>query len=115
MSYSYLAIIEAALMLLLGALAAYYATNARLRDWVAHLITQAEASYQGIRAGGEKRAWVVSKLWEMIPAPLRGVVTKQLPEELVQGTFDSMELYAKTQADKVINRFLEDRAAEGSR
>ena len=30
-------------------------------------------------------------------------------------TFDSMELYAKTQADKVINRFLEDRAAEGSR
>ena len=51
----------------------------------------------------------------MIPAPLRAVITKQLLEELVQGTFDSMELYAKSQADKVINRFLEDRAAEGSR
>lgn len=99
---SYLAILEGVALLFFGAALWYYSSSAKLQGYVAGLITQAEAMYQGVRTGGEKRAWVVGKLYDMIPKPLRRIITREILEALVQGTFDAMEQYAHTQADKLV-------------
>lgn len=90
-------------LLLLGAVLAYYRTNAKLQRYVAELIAQAETAYDGSKAGGIKFVWVCSKIYSMVPVPLQAIINKQMIETIVQGTFNSMAAYAKTQLDKLVD------------
>ena len=105
---SYIEVMQWAGLLLLGAALSYYHTNAKLQQLVAGLITQAELTYNGTKTGGVKFAWVCGKIYNMIPAPLKAIVTRQMIETLVQGTFDAMAACAKTQMDKLINTAIPD-------
>ena len=93
---------EVAIYALLGALIAYYRTNAKLQRFVAGLIAQAESTY-GSGTGGVKFEWVCSKIYLMVPVPLQAIINKQMIETTVQGTFNSMAAYAKTQLDKLVD------------
>ncbi|HWP51659.1 MAG TPA: hypothetical protein VN626_08180 [Clostridia bacterium] len=95
-------------LLLLGALLAYYRTNAKLQRFVAGLIVQAEEAFNGTKTGGMKFAWVCSKIYNLVPLPLRSIITQEMIERLVQGTFNSMAQYAKTQLDKLIDTAIPD-------
>lgn len=95
-------------LLLLGVGVAYYRTNAKLQRFVAGLITQAELTYNGTKTGGVKFAWVCGKIYNMIPTPLRAIVTRQMIEQIVQGTFDAMAAYAKTQLDRMVDTAIPD-------
>ncbi len=90
-------------LLLMGAGLAYYRTNAKLQRLVAGLIAQAETAFDGTKTGGAKFAWVCNKIYSMIPAPLQAIITEQMIEDIVQGTFNSMAAYAKTQLDKLVD------------
>lgn len=95
-------------ILIFGAATAYYRTNAKLQKFVAGLITQAETAYSGVKTGGVKFEWVCNKIYSMIPAPLKLIVTRQMIEEIVQGTFNSMAAYAKTQLNKLVDTAIPD-------
>lgn len=95
-------------LLLLGAGLSYYRTNTKLQKRVAFLISQAEASFVGAKVGGKKFAWVCDTLYGVIPAPLRVIITRQMIEEIVQGTFNSMATYTKMQFDKLVDTAIPD-------
>ncbi len=95
-------------LLLLGIGTAYYHTNAKLQKFVAGLIAQAETAYSGIKTGSVKFEWVCNKIYSMIPVPLQALITRQMIEEIVQGTFDAMAAYAKTQLDKLVDTAISD-------
>ena len=102
-SINIMEVLQWAGLLLLGAVLAYYRTSAKLQRFVAGLITQAELAYNGTKTGGVKFAWVCGKIYNMMPVPLRAIVTRQMIENIVQGTFDAMAAYAKTQIDKLVD------------
>ena len=94
-------------LLLLGVGLAYYRTNAKLQEYVAGLIASAERRYTDTKSGGVKFAFVCDRIYDMVPLPLRVVITRQMVEQLVQGTFDAMAKYAKTQFDKTVDKLLD--------
>jgi hypothetical protein len=92
-------------MLALGFAALYFKVSTDLRAKTATLITEAEQTYKDTaRAGGEKFAWVVDNLYAFLPAPLRLIVGRAMVEQMVQGTFDALAAYAKTQLDRIFDR-----------
>lgn len=101
-------ILQTIAMVVLGAAAVYYNTNAKLKAKTTALIAQAEDTYKdATKAGGRKRSWVVDRLYALIPKPLRVIITRDMVETIVQNTFDEITKYAKLQLDKVF-------AGEGS-
>ena len=98
--------------ILLGGCILYYRGNVKLQSAVAGLITEAEQSFNSVKCGGQKFAWVVGKLYDLIPTALKTIITKQMVERIVQGTFDSMARYAKSQMDKIVDKALEDKKEE---
>lgn len=88
---------------LLGVGLAYYRTNAKLQEYVAGLIAAAEGKYTETKSGGAKFAFVCNRIYALVPVPLRAVITRQMIEQIVQGTFDSMAAYAKTQLDRLVD------------
>lgn len=103
-------IIEIALPLLtliLGALSAYFRAHDKLRDRSLQYIVQAEDLYKDYtKAGGQKFSWVVDTLYDLLPAPLKILVTKKCIEKIVQSTFDAIEEYAKMQLDLAVDKYL---------
>lgn len=66
-------------------------------------IKQAENDYKDItNAGGRKFNDVVENLHDLVPVPLRGIITKQMIADIVQSTFDEIEQYVQLQLDKAI-------------
>lgn len=99
------------LTILLGALSAYLKTNEKLRNSSIKYITEAEEMYKDVsKAGGQKFSWVVGTLYNIVPVPLRVVITKKCIEKIVQSTFDGIEAYAKTQLDKAIDKYLVEKS-----
>lgn len=101
------------LTILLGALSAYLRTNEKLRNSSIKYITEAEEMYKDVtEAGGQKFTWVVDTLYNLVPVPLKILVTKKCIEKIVQNTFDGIEAYAETQLDKAIEKYLLSKADE---
>lgn len=104
---SLLRILMPILTIAFGALSAYLKTNDMLRNSSIKYITEAEEMYKdATKAGGQKFAWVVDTLYNLVPPPLRVVVTKKCIEKIAQSTFDGIQEYAKTQLDKAIEKYL---------
>lgn len=92
-----------------GALSAYLRTNEKLRSSSIKYIAEAEEMYKDItKAGGQKFAWVVDTLYNLVPVPMRILITRSCIEKIVQSTFDGIEEYAKTQLDKAIDKYVLD-------
>ncbi len=95
------------LTIIFGALSAYFRAHDKLRDRSIKYIVEAEELYKdSTKAGGQKFSWVVDALYELIPSPLRVIVTKKCIEKIVQNSFDAIEDYAKMQLDIAVERYL---------
>lgn len=104
---SLLRILMPILTIFFGALSAYLRTNEILRNSSIKYITEAEEMYKDVtKAGGQKFAWVVDTLYNLVPQPLRVLVTRKCIEKIVQSTFDGIEEYAKTQLDKALEKYI---------
>jgi hypothetical protein len=63
------------LTILLGALSAYLRGKEKLRYSAIDYITQAEEMYKDVtKAGGQKFAWVVDTLYNLVPNPLKIII-----------------------------------------
>lgn len=68
-------------------------------------IREAEENYKDTtKAGGEKFAQVVDKLYALVPEGLNKIVTREMIEEIVQSTFNEIEEYARTILDKAVDK-----------
>lgn len=68
-------------------------------------IKEAEDKYKDTtNAGGIKFNEVVTKLYDLVPDPIKGIITKDMIGEIVQSTFDEIEEYVKLQLDAVIDK-----------
>ena len=105
----YIVVFETIALIIMGGSIAYYKSNAKLKGVVAELIAEAEQAFDSTKSGGKRFAWVVNKLYELIPAPLKAIINKQMIEQIVQGTFDSMAAFAKTQLDKAVDKAIPDK------
>ncbi len=95
-------------MVILGAVAVYYRANAKLQEKVTELIDQAEGMYTDAKEPGGKRfEWVVERLYSIIPAWLKPLLTRQAVGKIVQSVFDWMDSFAKKQADKLVDKITE--------
>ena len=105
MSTTILAIIRIALYLVIGAAALYFQYNTKLNKKATEYINKAEELYKdSTKAGGTKFNWVVDKLYDILPAPMRLVFTKETIAVLVQRTFDEIQSYAVKQLDKKLTK-----------
>lgn len=95
------------LTLILGALSAYFRARDQLRGRSIKYIAEAEELYKDItKAGGQKFTWVVDTLHDLIPPPLKMLITKKCIEKIVQSSFDAVEDYAKMQLDMALGKYL---------
>ena len=95
------------LTLIFGALSAYFRAHDKLRGSSIKYIAEAEELYKdSTKAGGQKFSWVVDALYDLIPAPLKIIVSKKCIEKIVQSSFDSIEAYAKMQLDIAVEKYL---------
>lgn len=98
--------------ILIGGLALYYQANARLKEAVTGLISQAESLYRDtVKAGGMKHAYVTEQLYRMLPVYIRPILTKDILSSMVDNAFAAVEDYAKKQIDKAVQQVLEAAAA----
>lgn len=105
MSTTILAIARIALYLVIGAAALYFQYNTKLNKKATEFINKAEELYKdSTKAGGTKFNWVVDKLYDILPAPMRLVFTKETIAVLVQRTFDEIQSYAVKQLDKKLTK-----------
>lgn len=100
-----LRIVQIVAYVVLGALVSYFKTNAKLNQSVGSYISEAENAYKDtVKAGGQKHAYVVEKLYELVPSYFKGIFTREMVGGIVDRAFDSIEQYGKLQLDKVIDK-----------
>ena len=92
---------------LLGYVASYIKTKSSLLQKAEDYINKAEDEYKdATKAGGEKFEAVVSWLTEMVPAPLKIFITREMISKMVQTAFDGMAKFANQQLDKVVDHIV---------
>ena len=95
------------IIVIFGALSAYFRAHDKLRNSSLKYIIEAESIYKDYtKSGGEKFSWVVETLYDLIPSALRIIVTKKCIEKIVQNSFDAIEEYAKMQLDIAVEKYL---------
>ena len=114
-----LSTIQSIIMLVCGGLALYFkfSTKAQtkakqVQELIAQItaqtvvyIAEAERDYKDTtQSGGKKFEQVVSKLYDLVPDALHGIVTKEMISEIVQSTFDEIQEYVRLQLDNTIDK-----------
>ena len=110
---------QALLTLICGGLALYFKFSTKantkakqVQELIANImakavifIKEAEEQYKDVtNSGGVKFAQVVDKLYALVPDALKGIITKEMIENIVQSTFDEIEKYVKLQLDDAIEK-----------
>lgn len=91
--------------ILLGFIVVYLKTRTNIIEMAQEKIIEAEKEYASVmKAGSIKQEFVVSFIFDKIPAPMRVIFTKETIRGLVQATFDAAQKYAYTQLDKIFNK-----------
>lgn len=113
-----LSTIQSIVMLVCGGLVVYFkfSTKAQtkakeVQELIAQItaqavvyIAEAEKDYKDTtQSGGKKFEQVVSKLYNLVPDALHGIVTKEMISEIVQSTFDEIQEYVRVQLDKKLD------------
>lgn len=104
-------VIEIVLYIILGGVAIWFKTNAKINKAVNGLIDKAEDEFTGFKQGNEKFQAVTDWIYKMIPAPLKPFFKKKFVEALIQNAFEQSASYAKKQLDKVVDKVV-DKAKE---
>lgn len=114
-----LSLIQSLIMLGCGGLALYFkfSTKAQtkakeVQELVAQItaqavvyIAEAEKDYKDTtQSGGKKFEQVVSKLYDLVPDALHGIITKEMISEIVQSTFDEIQEYVRLQLDNAVDK-----------
>lgn len=114
-----LSLIQSLIMLGCGGLALYFkfSTKAQtkakeIQELIAQItaqavvyIAEAEKDYKDTtQSGGKKFEQVVSKLYDLVPDALHGIITKEMISEIVQSTFDEIQEYVRIQLDNSIDK-----------
>lgn len=90
-------------VVIFGFLVSYFKTSSTFRSFIVQLITDAEVKYANIeKAGQQKMAYVIDKLYEIIPLPLKLTFTKARLEAFAQEVFDWVKQFAIIQCDKAV-------------
>lgn len=101
-------VLQILLYILLGGLAIWFKENAQLRDNAKVLIDEAEGLFtDSTKQGGKRFEWVVDKLVELLPAPIRVIIPRSMIEQIVQNIFDSMKSFAKKNLDAIVDKYTE--------
>ena len=122
MVIDWLEIIKAAVLILMGATVTYVRTNPKIQKEIAEVekwletikaaavayIDRAEKEFKGSGRGTEKRKWVVTMLYGLIPDKIKPFIDIEVVEDIVQATFDVVNDYAKQQLDKLVDKALPD-------
>lgn len=88
----------------------YFKTRGSVFESATQLISQIESS--GL-IGADKMAYVVSKLFAMIPVPLKTIFTEKRLQELAQEVFENMKQYALERA-KAIDKKKQEKEDSGT-
>lgn len=99
--------LEILLYIVLGGLAIWFKTNAKLNKAVNGLIDKAEEEFTGFKQGNEKFQAVCKWLYDLIPTPLKPFFPKKFVETLIQNAFEQSASYAKKQLDKLVDKTLD--------
>ena len=100
-------VIEIVLYIILGGIAIWFKTNAKINKAVNGLIDKAEDEFTGFKQGNEKFQAVTDWIYEIIPSSLKAFFPKKFIEELIQNAFEQSASYAKKQLDKVVDKALD--------
>ena len=114
-----LSTIQSIIMLVCGGLVLYFkfSTKAQtkakeVQELIAQItaqavvyIAEAERDYKDTtQSGGKKFEQVVSKLYDLVPDALHGIITKEMISEIVQSTFDEIQEYVRLQLDNAVDK-----------
>lgn len=100
-------VIEIVLYIILGGVAIWFKTNAKINKAVNGLIDKAEDEFTGFKQGNEKFQAVVNWLHDLIPNYLKPFFPQKFIEALIQNAFEQSASYAKKQLDKVVDNVLD--------
>ena len=99
---------------LLGGLSLYLKTKETLKEKAAGAIAEAETEYKDVtNAGGAKFECAVEKLYALVPAAFKPVITRAIIGNIIQSVFDSVEAYAKTQLNKIAEKITAGNGEQG--
>ena len=107
----------------MGALAVYFKHNEKLQKKAAQisekreelrikaetLITDAEYEFIGFKRGGERFEWIIDWLYLAVPDSLQNIFTREVLGDIVQGVFLNAKAFARTQADKLVDKIIPDK------
>ena len=95
-------IIMLVITVIFGGLSLYLRTKTNLLQQVNSAIVNAEHAYSEVtHAGNMKFNYVVTRLYSLVPAPFKTIITQEMIGRIVQNAFNSIENYAVQQLDKI--------------
>ena len=107
-SANWYSILTTILWVVFGFLVTYFKEKTKLVEHAKYAINSAEKQYElYTKVGYQKFEYAVDMLANLVPAPLKIFITRELIGEIVQKAFDGMEAYAKKQLDKVVDKVIE--------
>lgn len=99
-------IIMLVVTIIFGGLSLYFKTKTTIVETAQSAIATAEATYSdAVKAGSEKQQWVVNRIMDIIPAPLKLIFSRETVTTIVQAAFDQIERYAVQQLDKIAKKY----------
>ena len=106
-----LQVIEVIAMIVGGFLISYFRTSSVFRGFIAELIADAEwAFFEVEKAGNEKMAWVIAKLYGYIPPVLKPLFPETKLREIVQMVFDKVKDFADLQVERLKTAYEKEKA-----
>ena len=116
-------IIWFAVLFVLGAVArfitAYLKAKGVVTEEAAHQIAVAEEAFATMEKAGEKKMqYCIDALYDLIPAPVKLFLTREMIGEIVQKVFDQVEKYKdvwiEAAAESIIGKLPEDQPEEAA-
>ena len=104
-------IVSGALLIIGAFLVSYFRTSSVFRGFIAQLIADAEWAFSEVeKAGNEKMAWVISKLYGYIPSVLQPFFPENKLREIVQMVFDKIKDFADLQVERLKTAYEKEKA-----
>jgi len=97
------------ILVISGGVSFYFKYNKKLSDKAGSLIITAENEYKSVtQSGGDKHEFVVDTIYNLVPTIFKGIFTRTFIGNIVDEAFQKAEAYAKTQADKIVYKAIND-------
>ena len=88
-------------------IAAYLKAKGHITEEAAHQIAIAEEAFSTVEKAGEKKMqYCIDALYDLIPAPVKLFLTREMIGEIVQRVFDNVEKYKDAWIDKAASELI---------